>query len=62
MKCFLKVGILTTTLFFVLIFEISGQEYDLLIQNGHLIDPKNKIDQIMDVAIKDGKEIGRAHV
>jgi dihydroorotase len=55
MKCFLKVGILTITLFFILIFEISGQEYDLLIQNGHLIDPKNKIDQIMDVAVKDGK-------
>ncbi len=36
-------------------FEISGQEYDLLIQNGHLIDPKNGIDQIMDVAVKDGK-------
>ena len=34
---------------------LSGQEYDLLIQGGHLIDPKNGIDQIMDVAIKEGK-------
>ena len=33
----------------------GAQEYDLLIQNGHLIDAKNKLDQIMDVAVLDGK-------
>ena len=27
----------------------------MLIKGGHVIDPKNKIDAIMDVAIKDGK-------
>jgi len=32
-----------------------GQEYDILIKNGHLIDPKNNIDQKMDVALSDGK-------
>ena len=32
-----------------------GQEIDLLIKNGHLIDPKNEINTTMDVAIKDGK-------
>ena len=34
---------------------ISAQEYDLLIKNGHLIDAKNKVDQIMDVAVHEGK-------
>lgn len=29
--------------------------YDLLIKNGHLIDPKNNLNQKMDVAIKDKK-------
>ena len=29
--------------------------YDLLLQNGHVIDPKNNIDKVMDVAIKNGK-------
>jgi dihydroorotase len=32
-----------------------AQKYDLLIRNGHVIDPKNKIDSKMDIAIKDGK-------
>lgn len=32
-----------------------AQDIDLLIQNAHVIDPKNKIDGTMDVAIKDGK-------
>src|SRR3984957_19940754 len=29
--------------------------YDLLLQNGHVIDAKNNIDRPMDVGIKDGK-------
>jgi dihydroorotase len=29
--------------------------YDLLIRGGHVIDPKNSIDGISDVAVKDGK-------
>ena len=29
--------------------------YDLLLQQGHVIDAKNHIDSVMDVAIKDGK-------
>ncbi len=29
--------------------------YDLLLRGGHVIDPKNHIDAVMDVAIKDGK-------
>jgi dihydroorotase len=29
--------------------------YDLILQNGHVIDDKNHIDSVMDVAIKNGK-------
>ena len=42
-------------LFSFLAFSSLGQDYDLLIKNGHLIDPKNGIDTPMDLAIKDGK-------
>jgi dihydroorotase len=31
------------------------QQYDLLLQGGHVIDAKNSIDAVRDVAIKDGK-------
>jgi dihydroorotase len=34
---------------------VRAQEIDMLIKGGHVIDPKNKIDGKMDVAIKDGK-------
>jgi dihydroorotase len=30
-------------------------QYDLLLQGGHVIDPKNKIDAVMDVAVAAGK-------
>jgi dihydroorotase len=33
----------------------AQQRYDLLLQGGHVIDPKNGISEIRDVAIKDGK-------
>ena len=29
----------------------AAQSYDLLLQGGHVIDPANGIDQVMDVAI-----------
>ena len=34
---------------------IMAQEIDLLIKNGHVIDPKNNIDSPMDIAISGGK-------
>jgi len=40
---------------FQLIAQISAPMYDILIKGGHVIDPKNGIDAIMDVAIKGGK-------
>jgi dihydroorotase len=33
----------------------ASPEYDLLLKGGHVIDAKNNIDALMDVAIRDGK-------
>lgn len=45
-----------------LAYLLPGQPLDLLIKNGHVIDPKNNIDQVMDVGVKDGKiaEVARS--
>jgi dihydroorotase len=34
---------------------LHAQQYDLLIKNGHVIDPKNNIDTIKDIAVANGK-------
>ena len=34
---------------------VKSQTYDIVIKDGHLIDPKNNIDGIMDIAISGGK-------
>jgi dihydroorotase len=36
-------------------FAAQAQKHDLLIRGGHVIDPKNGIDAVADVAIADGK-------
>ncbi|MFH8796046.1 amidohydrolase/deacetylase family metallohydrolase [Streptomyces sp. NPDC017941] len=33
----------------------TAEAYDLVIRRGHVIDPKNGIDDLRDVAVKDGK-------
>ncbi len=45
------------TLFSISILSIAtySQGYNIVIKNGHVIDPKNNIDAIMDIAISDGK-------
>lgn len=40
-----------------LTFSGSAQEVDLLLKGGHVIDPKNKIDAVMDIAISGAKII-----
>jgi len=35
--------------------QIHAQSYSIVIKGGHVIDPKNNLNGIMDVAIKDGK-------
>ena len=46
-------------LFILIIWPIANsaiaQDYDIVIKGGHIIDAKNDIDALMDVAIKDGK-------
>lgn len=43
---------------FSIAFNLNTQDYDLLLKNGTLIDPKNKIHAKMDIAIKNGKIAG----
>ncbi|ADB39955.1 amidohydrolase/deacetylase family metallohydrolase [Spirosoma linguale] len=51
----MKFKYLFLTLFSFLTVSVWAQPYTLLIKGGHLIDPKNNIDAVMDVAITDGK-------
>lgn len=51
------IGAAVVTLIFLLLSApaVQAQNYDLLLKGGHLIDPANNIDAVMDVAITDGK-------
>lgn len=46
---------------FLLFTDVFAQEigpakpYNIVIKGGHIIDPKNNVDEVMDIAIKDGK-------
>src|SRR5215208_6571982 len=52
-------GNVFTMILFVLcllpIHTLHAQEIDILLKGGHVIDPKNKIDTQMDIAIAGGK-------
>jgi dihydroorotase len=52
-----KLPYIAITLFLLLnkADSIFAQQYDLLLKNGHVIDPKNNLDRKMDVALKEGK-------
>ena len=39
----------------VLTSGVSAQPYDLLLRGGHVIDPRNGVDAVADVAIREGK-------
>src|SRR5581483_3026197 len=41
-------------------FTAAQQQYDLLIRGGHVIDPANHIDEVMDVAVSKGRIIAVA--
>jgi dihydroorotase len=47
----LRLSVLVVTL----TAALSAQTYDLLLKGGHVIDPKNNISRLMDVAIANGK-------
>lgn len=51
----LAVILLSGCLLFVLPIPIQAQLYDLLLKDGHMIDPKNGIDAPMDIAIAERK-------
>jgi len=47
-----------TILFLLLAFHFSNaQQYAIVIKGGHVIDAKNNINEIMDIAVTDGKII-----
>ena len=50
-----KIKLILLIIPFLFFSLLKGQSYDLLIKSGHLIDSKNNIDQVMDVAISQGK-------
>jgi dihydroorotase len=50
----IKSLIIAATLLSIYSF-INAQTYTTIIKGGHVIDPKNNIDEITDLAIKDGK-------
>jgi len=41
--------------FLAMVGALGAQTYDLVLKGGHVIDPKNKINRVMDVAIAGGK-------
>jgi dihydroorotase len=45
----------TTLVFLLSACALSAQPYDLLLKGGHVIDPKNGISKVADVAIAGGK-------
>lgn len=53
----MKNNSLLLAVFFLLIYvSLEGQtSYTTILKGGHVIDPKNNIDRVLDVAIKDGK-------
>jgi dihydroorotase len=57
MKKLLRKRLLNVLLvvFFVFPLTTYAQKIDILLKGGHVIDPKNKIDGVMDVAIANGK-------
>ncbi len=50
----MKVRIILSLLFLAPLW-LSAQQFDMLIKGGHVIDARNNIDAIMDVAIEDGE-------
>ncbi len=50
-----KVILYLCVVFCLISTSVYGQIYNIVIKGGHVIDPKNQVDQVMDVAVKDGK-------
>jgi dihydroorotase len=50
-----KITLLLLIIIFMMTGLINAQTYNIVIKGGHVIDPKNNINDVMDIAIKDGK-------
>ena len=55
MKNFLVLKAIFLAAVLLMSWDSYAQEYDILIKGGHVIDPANKIDMKMDVAVTGGK-------
>jgi dihydroorotase len=51
----MKKSILLYLICFYFICDVKSQEYSIVIKDGHVVDPKNNIDGVTDIAIADGK-------
>lgn len=51
----MKKSIFLYLICFYFICDVKAQEYSIVIKDGHVIDPKNNIDGVMDIAIANGK-------
>lgn len=51
----IKKSLLGLLICFIMSGLINAQMYNIVIKGGHVIDPKNNIDEVMDIAVKDGK-------
>ena len=52
-----KAFLLLIMLHLIMAGMVQAQTYDIVIKGGQVIDPKNKINEVMDIALKDGKII-----
>jgi dihydroorotase len=47
--------LISLVILFLMTGQAMSQPYSIIIKGGHVIDPKNNIDAVMDVAINDGR-------
>jgi dihydroorotase len=50
-----KISLFLLFIGFLITGFIKAQTYSIVIKGGHVIDPKNNINDVMDIAIKDGR-------
>src|SRR5580658_3773842 len=51
--CWLRMAVIAYGLF-LFAGMARAQQYDMILQGGHIFDPKNRIDTVEDIAVKDG--------
>ena len=50
-----KISLFILFIGFLMTGITKGQTFNIIIKGGHVIDPKNSINDVMDIAVKDGK-------